>query len=117
MTGEIDMNFYVYAAVISHYCRMQGMKDPVEEGDDLYQILEQRTILPEIYSADVRFRARVRMKEIYPKIVKLLIHQKKYTKAHDLLQKMGIILRWYYDGGATNFLQMATAFKIKQLEI
>ena len=116
MTGEIDMNFYGYAAVISHYCRMQGMKDPVEEGDDLYQILEQRTILPEIYSADVRFRARVRMKEIYPKFVKILIHQKKYTKAHDLLQKMRIILRCYYDGDTTKFLQMATAFKIKQLE-
>ena len=116
MTNEIDMSFYGYAAIISYYCRIQGMEDPVEKGDDLYQILERRTILPEIYSADMQLKARLEMKEKYPKNVKSLIHQKKYVKAHELLQKMGMILRWYYDGDTTKFLQMATAFKIKQLE-
>ena len=93
MTGHPDLVLYEYAALLSHSCHLQGMKDPVEQGHDLYDILECCAMLPEQFVGDVRVRARQSLKRQYPKLVKRLIRQKKYTQAHGALQKMRILSR------------------------
>ena len=116
MTGEPELLLYEYAALISHYCRLQGMEDLVDEGCGLYDILEHHALLPEQLVADVQVRGRTKLKKEYSRLVKRLMRQKKYTQAHDALQKMRVVSRLVYaDNYRKKGRRLSNAFRIKKL--
>ena len=117
MTGKPELFLYEYAALISHYCRLQGMTDPIEEEHDLYDILERHTMLPECFVRDVKIRAHLSLKEYHPALVKELMRQKKYFQAFDTIKKIGILSRLVYTGEyGKKFRWVPNAFRIKKLE-
>ena len=116
MTGKPELLLYEYAALISHYCRLQGMEDLVDEGCGLYDILEHHALLPQQLVADVQVRGQTKLKKEYFRLVKRLMRQKEYTQAHDALQKMRAISRLVYTGNYEDKLRhLSNVFRIKKL--
>ena len=96
LTGDPSLLLYEFAALISLHCRLNGMDDPIDRGDDLKQVLTMSTSVPDELLADARDRARIAVSERYRRGVEGLLRRRQYGAANRAVRRMRTAVKLSY---------------------
>ena len=96
LTGDPSLLLYEFAALISLHCRLNGMDDPIDRGDDLEQVLTMSASVPDELLADARDRVRIAVAERYRRGVEGLLRRGQYSAASRAVRRMRTAVKLSY---------------------